>query len=67
MITRQDAALALRASLGEAVDALEADAVICAAHRHVVADGYATIERAEFARYLRRVSDREQREYFENF
>jgi len=32
-----------------------------------VVDWYATIKRAEFARYLRHVSDWEQREYFDIF
>lgn len=57
----------LPASLGEAVDALEADTVFRAALGDVVVDWYATIKRAEFARYLRHVSDWEQREYFEIF
>ncbi len=55
------------ASLGAAVDAFEADAVFRAALGDVVVDWYATIKRAEFARYLRHVSDWEQREYFEIF
>ncbi|MFX6760111.1 hypothetical protein ABTH30_24735, partial [Acinetobacter baumannii] len=57
----------LPASLGAAIDAFEADAVFRAALGDVVVDWYATIKRAEFARYLRHVSDWEQREYFEIF
>ncbi len=54
----------LPASLGAAVDALVADDVFRAALGDTVVDWYATIKRAEFGRYLRHVSDWEQREYF---
>lgn len=57
----------LPASLGAAVEAFEADTVFRTALGDVVVDWYATIKRAEFARYLRHVSDWEQREYFEIF
>ncbi|MDQ1129309.1 glutamine synthetase family protein [Microbacterium sp. SORGH_AS_0888] len=55
---------ALPSSLEHAVEALEADDVFRAALGAVVVDWYATIKRAEFGRYLRHVSDWEQREYF---
>ena len=58
---------ALPASLGEAVDALVADDAFRTALGVTVVDWYATIKRAEFGRYLRHVSDWEQREYFEIF
>lgn len=57
----------LPASLGDAVEAFLADDVFATALGPVVVDWYATIKRAEFARYLRHVSDWEQREYFEIF
>ncbi|MCC2032492.1 glutamine synthetase family protein [Microbacterium allomyrinae] len=60
-------ARALPSSLGEAVDALVADAAFRSALGDVVVDWFATIKRAEFARYLRHVSDWEQREYFDIF
>ncbi|WP_081318288.1 glutamine synthetase family protein [Microbacterium testaceum] len=60
-------AVSLPASLGAAVDALDADTVFRSALGDVVVDWYATIKRAEFSRYLRHVSDWEQREYFEIF
>lgn len=50
-------------SLGEAVAALENDRSLRAALGEVVVDWYATIKRSEFDRYLRHVSDWEQREY----
>lgn len=53
----------LPASLGEAVDALVADSAFKSALGETVIDWYATIKRAEFNRYLRHVSDWEQREY----
>lgn len=56
-------AAALPATLGEAVDALVADAVFGEALSTTVVEWYATIKRAEFGRYLRHVSDWEQREY----
>lgn len=58
---------ALPASLGEAVEALVADQAFRTALGPVVVDWYASIKRAEFGRYLRHVSDWEQREYFEIF
>lgn len=54
----------LPASLGDAVDALVVDDAFRTALGPTVVDWYATIKRAEFARYLRHVSDWEQREYF---
>lgn len=57
----------LPASIGAAVDALCADSAFRAAMGDTVVDWFATIKRAEFARYLRHVSDWEQREYFEIF
>ena len=54
----------LPTNLGAAVDALSLDETFRAAFGNVVVDWYATIKRAEFARYLRHVSDWEQREYF---
>jgi glutamine synthetase len=54
----------LPSTLGEAVDALEADAVFRAALGEDVIAWYARIKRAEFQRYLAHVSDWEQREYF---
>jgi glutamine synthetase len=58
---------ALPASLGAAIDCLSADAAFRRALGDAVVDWYATIKRAEFARYLRHVSDWEQREYFDIF
>lgn len=57
----------LPASLGDAVDALAGDQAFRAALGDVVVDWYTTLKRAEFGRYLRHVSDWEQREYFEIF
>lgn len=54
----------LPATLGEAVDALEGDATFRAALGDVVVDWYVHLKRTEFSRYLRHVSDWEQREYF---
>ncbi len=54
----------LPASLAAAVDALVADEAFRSALGPTVVDWYATIKRAEFDRYLRHVSDWEQREYF---
>jgi glutamine synthetase len=54
-------------SLGEAVDALDADPVFAAAWGEEVVSWYSSLKRAEFARYLAYVSDWEQREYFELF
>jgi glutamine synthetase len=50
-------------SLGEAVAALENDRALREALGEVVVDWYAAIKRSEFDRYLRHVSDWEQREY----
>jgi glutamine synthetase len=58
---------ALPASLGAAVDCLSVDDAFRTALGDAVVDWYATIKRAEFARYLRHVSDWEQREYFDIF
>lgn len=55
---------ALPSSLGAAVEALTSDAVFREALGDIVVDWYATIKRAEYSRYLRHVSDWEQREYF---
>lgn len=57
----------LPASIAAAVDALSADDAFRSALGSTVVDWFATIKRAEFARYLRHVSDWEQREYFEIF
>lgn len=57
----------LPSSLGEAVDGLVADTAFRSALGEVVVDWFATIKRAEFSRYLRHVSDWEQREYFDIF
>nr|WP_116951390.1 glutamine synthetase family protein [Jiangella endophytica] len=57
-------ARALPSNLGAAVDALRDDAAFRAAFGDAVVEWYATIKRAEFDRYLRHVSDWEQREYF---
>ncbi|WP_100811542.1 MULTISPECIES: glutamine synthetase family protein [unclassified Microbacterium] len=54
----------LPASLAAAVDALVVDEAFRSALGPTVVDWYATIKRAEFDRYLRHVSDWEQREYF---
>lgn len=58
---------ALPSSLGAAVDALAADAAFRSALGDIVVDWFSTIKRAEFSRYLRHVSDWEQREYFDIF
>lgn len=50
-------------TLGEALDALSADAAFRAALGDVVVDWYLRLKRAEFDRYLTHVSDWEQREY----
>ncbi|PVW02748.1 glutamine synthetase [Microbacterium sp. Gd 4-13] len=55
---------ALPASLGDAVAALVDDPAFRSALGETVVHWYATIKRAEFDRYLRHVSDWEQREYF---
>ncbi|MEU6642560.1 glutamine synthetase family protein [Saccharomonospora sp. NPDC046836] len=57
----------LPSNLGAAVDALTGDAAFRAALGDTVVEWYAAIKRAEFDRYLRHVSDWEQREYFEIF
>jgi glutamine synthetase len=54
----------LPSNLGAAVDALRDDAAFRAAFGDTVVEWYTTIKRAEFDRYLRHVSDWEQREYF---
>jgi glutamine synthetase len=54
-------------SLAEALDALDADPVFAASLGADVVSWYATLKRAEFARYLAHVSDWEQREYFDLF
>jgi glutamine synthetase len=51
-------------SLGEALDALNDDALFAAALGEQVVTWYAGLKRAEFDRYLAHVSDWEQREYF---
>ena len=50
-------------SLGDAVAALERDQALRAALTPEVIDWYGAIKRSEFDRYLRHVSDWEQREY----
>lgn len=54
----------LPATLGEAIDALERDEAFRAALTDVVVDWYIHLKRTEYGRYLRHVSDWEQREYF---
>ena len=54
-------------SLGEAVSALETDQAFRAAFGDVVVDWYVHLKRTEYERYLRHVSDWEQREYFGMF
>jgi glutamine synthetase len=54
----------LPASLGASIDALVVDDAFRQALGETVVDWYAAIKRAEFGRYLRHVSDWEQREYF---
>ncbi|MFE2749879.1 glutamine synthetase family protein [Streptomyces scopuliridis] len=58
-------ARALPGSLGQALDALDADPVFAEALGQDVVSWITTIKRAEFARYLAYVSDWEQREYFD--
>ncbi|AXG82253.1 glutamine synthetase [Streptomyces paludis] len=55
----------LPGSLGQALDALDADPVFAEALGRDVVSWITTIKRAEFARYLAYVSDWEQREYFD--
>jgi len=57
----------LPSSLGEAVEALAKDTAFRSALGDLVVDWFATIKRAEFARYLLHVSDWEQSEYFDTF
>lgn len=57
----------LPASLGVAIDALDDDKAFRDAFGVEVVDWYLAIKRAEFGRYLRHVSDWEQREYFDIF
>jgi len=57
----------LPATLAAAVEALRADDAFQAALGETVISWYAKIKQAEFDRYLRHVSDWEQREYFELF
>jgi len=59
-----DAAERLPATLGAALDALDADEVFRDALGSSVIDWYLHLKRSEFARYLAHVSDWEQREYF---
>jgi glutamine synthetase len=54
-------------SLGEALDALDADPVFATAFGVETVAWYSALKRAEFARYLAHVSDWEQREYFDLF
>ncbi|MFI5953290.1 glutamine synthetase family protein [Cryptosporangium sp. NPDC051539] len=54
-------------SLGEALDALDADPAFAEALGKDVVAWFAGLKRAEFARYLAHVSDWEQREYFDLF
>ena len=54
-------------SLGDAVAALERDQALRTALTPEVIDWYAAIKRSEFDRYLRHVSDWEQREYLGRF
>ncbi|MEU1300177.1 glutamine synthetase family protein [Streptomyces shenzhenensis] len=54
-------------SLGEAVSALETDQAFRSAFGDVVVDWYVHLKRTEYERYLRHVSDWEQREYFGMF
>ncbi|WP_329071919.1 glutamine synthetase family protein [Streptomyces sp. NBC_01429] len=55
----------LPGSLGQALDALDADPVFAEALGQDVVSWITTIKRAEFARYLAYVSDWEQREYLD--
>ncbi len=57
-------AAALPRSLGEALDALDADQVFAEAWGSEVVAWFTALKRAEFDRYLAHVSDWEQREYF---
>lgn len=54
-------------SLGEAVDALEADAVLCEALGATLAHEFITAKRAEWIAYARHVSEWEMRRYGELF
>lgn len=60
----QDDAARLPHTLGEALDALDADDVFRETLGGPVIDWYLHIKRSEFARYLAHVSDWEHREYF---
>jgi glutamine synthetase len=60
----QDNAPRLPRSLGQALDALDADQTFRNALGNIVVDWYLAIKRTEFERYLAHVSDWEQREYF---
>lgn len=57
----------LPANLREAVDALEADTVLAKAMGAQFVSYYASIKRAEIARFERTVTDWEHREYFDLF
>ena len=64
-----DAALRLPTSLGEALEALEADAVLCEAFGRRFVDYYARLKRSELARYEQAEDkvDFQRREYFSRF
>jgi glutamine synthetase len=64
-----DAALRLPTSLGEALEALEADAVMCEAFGRTFVDYYARLKRSELARYDQAEDkvDFQRREYFSRF
>jgi glutamine synthetase len=62
-----EAAPPLPRSLAEALAALDGDQAFRAALGDVVIDWYVHLKRAEYDRYLRHVSDWEQREYFGMF
>ena len=64
-----DAALRLPTSLGEALEALETDAVMCEAFGRTFVDYYARLKRSELARYEQAEDkvDFQRREYFSRF
>ncbi len=53
--------------LGEAVDALEADAIVCAALGDTLAREFVALKRIEYTEYARHVSDWELRRYVSAF
>jgi len=55
------------ATLGEALDALRKDSVLCSAFGQSFVDYWCRIKEAEIARFNLEVSDWEQREYFDLF